>query len=69
MRIRAIPTKAQELKAGDLFSTAGQEYWDRYDPLSIGEKVYIRTEAPCPDGDIDYILYRIVVEIRVSPAG
>ncbi len=44
MKIEATKIKAKELVAGDLFSTADQEYWNgQEDNKSLGEKVYIRT--------------------------
>ena len=62
MKIVATKVRGEELKPGDLFSTADQLYWDHYDPLSIGEKVYIRTEAPCPPDQKDDPIYRITIE-------
>ena len=45
MKIIATKIKGKDLKAGDLFSTASQLYWDNYNNNhSIGEKVYIRTD-------------------------
>ena len=44
---RAEKILGDELEPGDLFSTAGPEVWDHVDErMSIGEKVYIRTNAP-----------------------
>ena len=62
MRIKAMPVKSEDVKPGDLFSTADQFYWDHYDPKSIGEKVYIRTEAPCPECDIGFVVHKIEIE-------
>lgn len=68
MNIKAIPITGEKLKAGDLFSTAGQEYWDttknlrETDPLRIGEKVYIRTDTPCPKGQEKEEVYKIIIE-------
>jgi len=63
MKIKAIKVEASELKAGDLFSTANQTYWDNIKAnLSIGEKVYIRTETPCPQDQEDDEIYKVVIE-------
>jgi len=64
MRIQATKIKAEDLKAGDLFSTAGSDYWDDAWELStsVGEKVYIRTPRPCPPGQWNIVVYRIQVE-------
>ncbi len=53
VRIKATPTKARDLKPGDLFSIVGQATWDRLlqDPLAIGQRVYIRTNAPADVAD------------------
>ena len=61
MKILAEEVKGKDLKAGDLFSTADQFYWDNRDPLSIGERVYIRTDAPLPSSEEEETLYRITV--------
>jgi hypothetical protein len=54
MNICATPIRGRDLRPGDLFSTAGPEYWDDFvNFASIGELVYIRTCAPtdrAPDG-------------------
>lgn len=52
IQIQAETVKAKELMPGDLFSTAGPEYWanvnvaEEGDSLPIGEKVYVRTNTP-----------------------
>lgn len=61
MRIIATPIMANKVKAGDLFSTANQNYWDSIPPDSIGEKVYIRTAAPCPKGQESEVVYKITI--------
>lgn len=63
MRIIATSIKGKDLKPGDLFSTAGQLYWDNYNPQSIGERVYIRTEAPTPSDDANAEIFRITIEV------
>lgn len=62
MNIRALPSKAKHLRPGDLFSTADQSYWDGHaERKSIGERVYIRTEEPCPDDQAEERVYLILV--------
>ena len=46
MRVKAELVEGKDLKPGELFSSAGQSYWDSRDKRSIGEKVYIRTDTP-----------------------
>lgn len=62
MKIIVTKVHAQDLEPGDLFSNAGEEYWNDRDPMAVGEKVYIRTECPCPPHDFDRIVYRIEIE-------
>jgi hypothetical protein len=62
MRIIATKITSKELEPGDLFSTANQFYWDHHDPESVGERVYIRTEAPCPPDQVDVPIFRITVD-------
>lgn len=64
MKIHAKEIRAGELKAGDLFSTAPQQYWDSRDPEAIGEKVYLRTETPCPQEQEDVVVYLVTIEER-----
>ena len=59
MKIKATPIKAKDLKPGDLFSTAPQLYWDKRDPNSLGEKVYMRTDAPTPKDQAEEEIYLI----------
>jgi hypothetical protein len=64
IRIKATPTIASELVPGDLFSTAGPNYWNTFSHItSVGELVYIRTEAPA-DGadDSETTVYKIEIE-------
>jgi hypothetical protein len=59
-----IEVRAEELQPGDLFSTAGSDYWNNAqgrDPKAIGERLYVRTEAPCPDDQRNEKVYRITV--------
>lgn len=62
MRILAEPVKGRDLRAGDLFSTASQLYWDNRDDKSIGEKVYIRTDTPLTIEQGAEDIYRITIE-------
>ena len=64
MRMRCEKILGNELEPGDLFSTAGPDWWNHVDESgSIGEKVYIRTSAPgeqAPDGHLP--IFRIHIE-------
>ena len=65
MKIIAKEMKCEELQAGDLFSKVGQGYWDNYgyqDPFSVQQKIYLRTEGPCPPGDVGKTIYLISIE-------
>jgi len=62
MKIHAEPVRGADLQPGDLFSTAGPMNWHLRDRAAIGEKVYIRTEAPCPMDQADNHVYRITIE-------
>lgn len=65
MKVTATKVKAKELKAGDLFSTAGQLYWDNCkNNHSIGEKVYIRTGEPAPVKQRENYIYRITITLK-----
>lgn len=64
MRIKAYKVKCSELKPGDLFSTQGEKYWEH--PLRdgdnpVGQKVYIRTEVPCPETEANEDIYKIKI--------
>lgn len=65
MRIIATKVTAKDLKPGDLFSNVDQHYWDLAVALNaavIGERVYIRTNAPCPEDQAEDEIYRIEIE-------
>ena len=65
MKITAIKVKTQDLKEGDLFSNVGQDYWDLATgpgTCPVGERVYIRTNAPCPKDQVDEDIYRVTIE-------
>lgn len=55
--------RAADLQAGDLFSKAGQEYWDLClaDHHAIGQKVFIRTDEPTPEDQKDIMIYKITI--------
>lgn len=61
MRILAHQLSGKDLQTGDLFSMADQYYWDNYDLSSIGQRVYIRTSAPCPPDQLETVVYRIAI--------
>jgi len=62
MKIQAEKVRAEELVPGDLFSTVGRAYWDNLDDFGyIGEKVYIRTDVPCPEDQADVVVYRLTI--------
>ena len=63
LKIIATPIKGRDLKPGDLFSTADQDYWDRHHlNYSVGERVYIRTDAPADlFDDRDETVYKIKI--------
>ena len=43
IKIKATKVRGIDLKPGDLFSTAGQDYWLKaMDKGSVGERVFIR---------------------------
>jgi hypothetical protein len=63
MKIKAIPVRAEDLKPGELFSTAGPEYWDSIDDReSLGERAYIRTNTPCPADQKFVMVSRLEIE-------
>ena len=63
MKILATPVRAMDLRPGDLFSTADQAYWDGIAAhRSIGERVYIRTEEPCPEDQAGDVVQLIQVQ-------
>ncbi len=67
MKIKATPIKGEDLKPGDLFSTAPQSYWDDPGPGSIGERVYIRMNTPAEWApDFDSYVYKITIEKEES---
>jgi hypothetical protein len=64
MTFTATRVTAKDLQPGDCFSSVGPEYWETTDrpgrfPESIGEKVYVRTDTPCPLAQRSGIVYRI----------
>jgi len=62
MRVTVTECRGVDLKPGELFTTADQFYWDHRDPNAVGEKVYIRTDAPASNApDWDETIYRIAI--------
>lgn len=61
LKIKATRIKGKDLKPGDLFSTAGPFYWSRRDPMAIGEKVYIRTDASFGQDQEEQIVFKIEI--------
>ena len=62
MRVQVKEVKVEDLEPGDLFSTAGEDYWDNLDDGSVGEKVYIRTDVPCPEDQVGLKVYKVTVQ-------
>lgn len=63
MRIKAEKVKGKDLRPGDLFSTAGQLYWDGIEArAALAEKVYIRMDTPCPESELEVEIFRITIE-------
>ncbi len=62
MKIIAHKVTCRDILPGELFSAADEFYWSHYDPSSIGQQVYIRTDAPCPPEQADDVIYRIEIE-------
>lgn len=62
-RIIAEKVLGKDLKPGELFSMVGPDYWDlAMDRRGIGERVYIRTNAPTSNApDSDATVYRITI--------
>ena len=69
VKITATPTTGRNLKPGDLFSTCGTEYWASIDSrLTIGERVYIRTNTPVDaTPDSDELIYLITMTQTEEP--
>jgi hypothetical protein len=62
IRFVATETTCEKVKPGEAFSEYGPDYWDNPNPGSIGECVYLRTDAPCPELDVGRPTYVITVE-------
>lgn len=58
---KAEKVKGKDLKPGEAFSTACPDYWEKRKWQSLGEKVYLRTNSPCPEKEADQEIYRITV--------
>lgn len=62
VRILAEPCLGKDLKPGELFSVMPPSYWDQFDRMDgVGERVYIRTNTPCPIGQEYEPIYRITI--------
>lgn len=61
MDIKAIEVLCRDLQPGDLFSTADQFYWDSRNKEAVGEKVYIRTDYPCPKFQEEQKIFKIEI--------
>lgn len=61
-KVRAEMVLGRDLQPGDLFSTGSPEYWDiAMDGGGLGERVYIRTNSPCPVSQEGVPIYRLTV--------
>lgn len=59
----------KDLKPGDLFSTAGPTYWAScMSDLSIGQKVYMRTNEPCPADQANELIFLITIDTKEHAA-
>jgi hypothetical protein len=63
VKITTEEMRAKDIKPGDLFTTAPQEYWDHVDKDldAIAQTVYIRTGAPCPKSQEKVRVYKVIV--------
>ena len=66
MVIKVENITGKDLQPGDLFSVVNEEWWGSVnsrdmDPAPVGEKVYIRTNAPCPEDQRDDELVRLTI--------
>ncbi len=69
IKIKAELVTGRDLAPGDLFSVAGQAYWDTaMDKGSVGECVYIRTSIAADRfRDANDTVYRITIEREEEP--
>jgi len=58
---RAEEVETQDLMPGDLFSMGSILYWGNTAEGVVGEKVYIRTNEPCPPYEAGKFVTRIVI--------
>ncbi len=71
--IKVEEIKSQDLKPGDLFSNAEMVHWKSVnqrtgDILPLGEMVYIRTNAPTPEDQMDLNMVRLTLDIVTDHA-
>ena len=69
MVIKVENITGKDLQPGDLFSIVNEVWWESVnnrdtDPTPIGEMVYIRTNAPCPEDQRDDKLVRLTIHYR-----
>lgn len=74
LTIRAEAIEAKHLKPGDLFSTAGEAYWNNVvkNPKKLGEVVYLRTGLVEDDGEYeggDDLVYRLTITVEGESQG
>lgn len=66
VKVVATLVKGKDLQPGDLFSAVGPWHWSGVelvaDPAALGERVFIRTNSPCPVEQEEEPIYRITVE-------
>ena len=64
VRVKAELCLGRDLKPGELFSTAGPDYWSNFSSKdSVGARVYVRTcTSPDAVSDADETVYRITIE-------
>lgn len=60
-KIKTEKVKGKDLKAGDLFSCLDQKGWDEYMKIGVGSKVFVRTNTPCPENQVEEEIYRITI--------
>jgi|TARA_R100001530_G_scaffold116143_2_gene83177 hypothetical protein len=63
LKITATKIKTSDLKEGDLFSAQDQGYWDGVKAREgIGERLFIRTSTPVPEGEKLIDVYKLTIE-------
>ena len=72
MVIKVENITGKDLQPGDLFSIVNEVWWESVnnrdtDPTPIGEMVYIRTNAPCPEDQRNDELVRLTIKYEDVP--